>query len=78
MGANLAASLRITLATIALSLLLAVRTTGAPRRAALSAALYVAYTVSVGGDFMSGRLLSGATLLVVLSALSVAALRGSR
>lgn len=45
----------LTLGTIALSLLVAVRGGGAARRAALSAALYVAYTVSVGGDFMSGR-----------------------
>lgn len=45
----------LTLGTVAVSLLLAVRTGGAVRRAALSAALYCAYTVSVGGDFMSGR-----------------------
>ncbi|MGC4085755.1 MAG: hypothetical protein QM736_27420 [Vicinamibacterales bacterium] len=45
----------ITLGTIALSLLVGVKAGGAVRRAALSAALYCAYTVSVGGDFMSGR-----------------------
>lgn len=45
----------ITLGTIALCALVCWRTPGAPRRAALSAVLYVAYTISVGGDFMSGR-----------------------
>lgn len=45
----------ITLGTIGVSLLIAVRAGGAARRAALSAALYCVYTVSVGGDFMSGR-----------------------
>jgi hypothetical protein len=44
-----------TLGTIALSLIVGVRAGGALRRAALSAALYVLYTVNVGGDFMSGR-----------------------
>src|SRR6185369_2289299 len=45
----------ITLATIAIATLFAWRTAGAGRRATLSALLYVAYTIAVGGDFMSGR-----------------------
>jgi arabinofuranosyltransferase len=45
----------ITLATIALSLGIGWRAGGAPRRVALSALLSVLYTISVGGDFMSGR-----------------------
>jgi arabinofuranosyltransferase len=45
----------ITLGTIALCALLALRSPGALRRAAVSALLYVAYTVSIGGDFMGGR-----------------------
>jgi arabinofuranosyltransferase len=45
----------ITLGTIALALLCVWRTPGPARRATASALLYVVYTVSVGGDFMSGR-----------------------
>lgn len=45
----------ITLGTIALAVVVAWRTNGPQRRAALSAALFVAYVVWVGGDFMSGR-----------------------
>jgi arabinofuranosyltransferase len=45
----------ITLGTIGLATLFAAGTSGAPRRAAISALVYVVYTVSVGGDFMSGR-----------------------
>lgn len=56
--AYLANSIRfdpLTLGTVALACLVAWKPAQAGRRAALSAALYVAYTVSVGGDFMSGR-----------------------
>jgi hypothetical protein len=56
--AYLANSIRydpITVGTIALALLVAWRTTGPARRATLSTALSVAYSVSIGGDFMSGR-----------------------
>jgi arabinofuranosyltransferase len=45
----------ITLGTIALCALFAWRVPSAARRAAISALLYVAYTVSIGGDFMGGR-----------------------
>jgi arabinofuranosyltransferase len=45
----------LTLGTILLGLVYAVRTPGPARHAALSAALYVAFVVWVGGDFMSGR-----------------------
>ena len=45
----------ITLGTIGLAALIAVRTKGAALRAAASASLYVAYAAYVGGDFMSGR-----------------------
>ena len=55
----------ITLATIALALAVGVRTGGAARRAAISAALYVIYTVSVGGDFMNRVALVRGTLVTV-------------
>lgn len=45
----------ITISTIAAAGLGAWRTPGPMRRAAASAVLYVAYTIWVGGDFMSGR-----------------------
>jgi arabinofuranosyltransferase len=45
----------LTLGTVALAALVAVRMPWAPRLAAASAVLSVAYTVSIGGDFMSGR-----------------------
>jgi len=57
----------ITLTTIALAAMVAVRTPGAARRAALSAVLYVAYTVSVGGDFMSGRFFAMPFLIAVMT-----------
>lgn len=53
----------ITLLTIALALVTA---RGAARRAALSAVLYVIYTVSIGGDFMSGRFFAMPFLVSVL------------
>jgi arabinofuranosyltransferase len=45
----------ITLGTVALCMLFALSVPGAARRAAVSAFLYVAYTVTIGGDFMGGR-----------------------
>ena len=45
----------LTLGTISLAAMVAWRLGGTPLRAAVSALLYVIYTVSVGGDFMSGR-----------------------
>jgi arabinofuranosyltransferase len=58
----------VTLATVALALVAAVRLRGRPLRAALSAALYVLYTISVGGDFMSGRFFSMPFLVAVMVA----------
>jgi arabinofuranosyltransferase len=57
----------ITLGTVALSVLFALRTPGAVRRAALSALLYVAYTVSIGGDFMGGRFFAMPFLVAVIA-----------
>jgi len=56
----------ITLATVALAGLLSWRADGAARRAAASAALYVVYTLSVGGDFMSGRFFALPFLLATM------------
>ena len=53
----------VTLLTVALAL---VRASGAGRRAALSAALYVVYTISIGGDFMSGRFFAMPFLVAVM------------
>lgn len=57
----------ITLGTIALALLFAWRAPGPARRATASALLYVVYTVSVGGDFMSGRFFAMPFLVATLS-----------
>jgi arabinofuranosyltransferase len=57
----------VTLGTIALAVASAVRADGPVRRAAGSAALYVAYTVSVGGDFMSGRFFALPLLMAVMT-----------
>jgi len=65
----------LTLGTIGLSMAWAVRADAASRRAAASAALYVAYTISVGGDFMSGRFFALPFLLAVMTV--VPALVGS-
>ena len=67
----------ITLATIALALLVGVRTGGAARRAAISAALYVIYTVSVGGDFMSGRFFAMPFLVAAMTVAPDAASMGA-
>jgi arabinofuranosyltransferase len=57
----------ITLATIGLAALLALRAGTAQRAAAASALLYVAYAVSVGGDFMSGRFFTMPFLLAAIA-----------
>lgn len=57
----------ITLGTIGLSMMLAWRAWGAPRRAAISAALFVAYTVWIGGDFMSGRFFAMPFLVALMT-----------
>lgn len=57
----------LTLGTVALAVLMAFGTRGTPRRAAASALLYVVYTVSVGGDFMSGRFFAMPFLVAVLT-----------
>lgn len=57
----------ITLGTVALCALIAWPTRGAPRLAALSAVMYVAYTVSVGGDFMSGRFFAMPFLIAAIT-----------
>lgn len=56
----------ITLLTIALACLSTLYGGGAGRRAALSAALYVVYTISIGGDFMSGRFFAMPFLVAVM------------
>ena len=56
----------ITLGTMALAGVAAARGGAAGRRAALSAALYVLYTISVGGDFMSGRFFAMPFLVAVM------------
>jgi arabinofuranosyltransferase len=56
----------LTLGTIALALVAGARMGGGSHRAAWSAALYVAYTVSVGGDFMSGRFFAMPFLVAVM------------
>jgi arabinofuranosyltransferase len=55
----------ITIGTIALAFLFAWGTRGPARRALLSAALSVAYTVNIGGDFMSGRFFAMPFLVAV-------------
>ena len=61
----------ITLGSIALSALMTFSVAGAPRRAAMSALLYVAYTVSVGGDFMGGRFFAMPFLVSVISVIQI-------
>jgi arabinofuranosyltransferase len=57
----------LTLGSIAGAVLIAWRTRGAARWAAASAALYVVYTVSIGGDFMSGRFFAMPFLVAVMA-----------
>jgi arabinofuranosyltransferase len=64
----------ITLATIGIAGALAFRSTTAVRMAVASALLYVAFTISVGGDFMSGRFF--ATPFVIAMIAIVGELRG--
>jgi arabinofuranosyltransferase len=56
----------ITLGTIGLATALALRASLAIKAAAVSALLYVLYTISVGGDFMSGRFFAMPFLVSVL------------
>jgi len=67
----------LTLGTIALSLLIAVPMGRAARRAALSALLYCLYTVSVGGDFMSGRFFALPFLIAAMTVAPAAATVGA-
>ncbi len=67
----------ITLATVALAMLVAWKPGQAGRRAVLSAAAYVAYTVSVGGDFMSGRFFAAPFLVAVMAVAPQAAALGA-
>ncbi|MBS1817816.1 MAG: hypothetical protein JSU08_07800 [Acidobacteria bacterium] len=67
----------ITLGTIALALLIAVKPGGAARRAALSAAVYCVYTVSVGGDFMSGRFFALPFLIAAMTVVPTMATLGA-
>lgn len=55
----------VTIGTIALAFLFGWKTSGAARRAALSTALSIVYTVYVGGDFMSGRFFTMPFLVAV-------------
>ena len=57
----------ITLGTVAVALMFAWRSRGSARMAAMSAALSVAYSVSVGGDFMSGRLFAMPFLVALMT-----------
>lgn len=59
----------ITMGTIGLALLFGWKTNGPVRRAVLSAALSVAYSVYVGGDFMSGRFFALPFLVAALAVL---------
>ncbi len=63
----------ITLGTVGLALLTVWRGEAGGTRAALSAVLYVAYTVSVGGDFMSGRFFTTPFLIAVMAVAPAAA-----
>ena len=60
----------ITLGTVAGTAALSFRSPLAIRLAAASALLYVAYTISVGGDFMSGRFFAMPFLVAVAAALA--------
>lgn len=57
----------ITLGTVGIAAALAVRSTLSMRLSVASALLYVAYTVSVGGDFMSGRFFAMPFLIAVIA-----------
>ena len=59
----------VTLISIGFAAALAVRAGAAARAAVASALLYVLYTVSVGGDFMSGRFFAMPFLVAVITSL---------
>ncbi|MCA1560369.1 MAG: hypothetical protein LC753_13205 [Acidobacteria bacterium] len=61
----------ITLGTTGMAVGLAVRSTVPVRLSAASALLYVAYTISVGGDFMSGRFFAMPFMVAVMAVISV-------
>ena len=61
----------VTLGTVGIAAALAVGSSLPIRLAALSSLLYVAYTVSVGGDFMSGRFFAMPFLVAVVSILRI-------
>jgi arabinofuranosyltransferase len=67
----------ITLATIGLAIAVGAKTGGAARRAALSALVYVIYTVGVGGDFMSGRFFATPFLVAAMTVAPEAASMGT-
>lgn len=56
----------VTLGTVGVAAALAVRSTLALKAASASALLYVLYTISVGGDFMSGRFFAMPFMVSVL------------
>ena len=66
----------ITLGTIAVAAVMALSASAAARCAALATLFYVAYTISVGGDFMSGRFFAIPFLVAVLTIVEIA--RGIR
>ncbi len=57
----------ITLGSVGVAAVLALRSTRPLQLSALSALLYVAYTVSVGGDFMSGRFFAMPFLVAIIA-----------
>jgi arabinofuranosyltransferase len=57
----------ITLGSVGVAAVLALRSTVPLQLTAMSALLYVAYTVSVGGDFMSGRFFAMPFLIAVVA-----------
>jgi arabinofuranosyltransferase len=59
----------ITLGAVGVAAALAVRSNAAVRVSAASALLYVLYTVSIGGDFMSGRFFAMPFLVAVITML---------
>jgi arabinofuranosyltransferase len=57
----------VTLGTVGALAALAIRASAPVRLTAVSALLYVAYTVSVGGDFMSGRFFAMPFLIAIIA-----------
>jgi arabinofuranosyltransferase len=56
----------ITLATIGMAAILSLRSTLAAKLASASALLYVMFTISVGGDFMSGRFFAAPFVIAII------------